>query len=322
MLEKLLEICKHKSNLYIQTHDFPDPDAISAGFALHTLLKLNGIDAKLVYVGKIDRVSTERMVSLFNIPIFPFSGDYAADDQVICIDTQKNMGNVLQKGGNVFACIDHHPTKTKEEYEYMQVNLLGACATVMALEYMELGAEMPQDVATALLYGLKMDTLQFSRGVKDEDITVFSYLLKRADPEKLRFLETSNLIMNDLRAFGVAIENIKVISDIGLSYVPFDCPDGLVSALSDFMLSIDELSVAIVFSQRAQGIKLSVRSILPYVDAGTMTRLALEGIGSGGGHPSFAGGYIPLANMQGTQDQWFDELKTRFMKAYHEVMVN
>ena len=321
MIEKLLDLCRDKKELYIQTHDFPDPDAISSGYALYELLKLNGISAKFVYVGKIDRISTERMVTLFDIPIEPFDGNYKEGDYVICIDSQKNTGNVLQKGGNVFACIDHHPTKTQEDYDYKQVDLMGACATVMTREYMALGVEMPAALATALLYGLKMDTLQFSRGVKDDDITVFSYLLKRADPEKLRFLETSNLILSDLRAFGIAIENIKVISDIGLSYVPFDCPDGLVSALSDFMLSIDELSIAIVFSQREQGIKLSVRSILPYVDAGILTRIALEGIGSGGGHPSFAGGYIPLSKMQGTQDEWFDDLKMRFMNAYREVMM-
>ncbi len=323
MIEKLIDICKTKKNIYIQTHDYPDPDAVSSAFALKTLLELNSVEAKIVYVGKIDRISTERMVSLFRIDIQSFDGNYNDGDNIILVDSQNKAGNVTINGGNVFASVDHHPTGVPCEYEYQQLNLIGACASVLTNEYIETNTEMPEDVATALLYGLKMDTLNFTRGTTETDISCFSYLLCHSDKENLRFLETSNLILSDLKAFGLAIENIKVIADIGISFVPFDCPDGLISALSDFMLSIDEISISIVFSQREYGIKLSVRSILPYVDAGVLTKHALAGIGSGGGHPSFAGGFIPKGSLESIEDdKKIQFLCNKFMNSYKEIMWN
>ncbi len=323
MIEKLSEICKNKKNIYIQTHDYPDPDAVASSYALKYLLSQYGIETKIVYVGKIDRISTERMVSLFHIDIKPFDGNYNDDDNIILADSQNKAGNVTINGGNVFACIDHHPTMIDCDYEFKYVSLIGACASIITNEFILSGKEIPRDVATALLYGLKMDTLNFTRGTTETDINCFSVLLKYSDSENLRFLETSNLILTDLKAFGLAIENIKVVADIGISFVPFDCPDGLVSALSDFMLSIDELSVSIVFSQREYGIKLSTRSILPYIDAGILTKSALDGIGSGGGHPGFAGGFVPFKNLENIEkDSIVPFLSERFMKAYKQIMMN
>lgn len=45
----LVELLKgHKT--YLQTHNFPDPDAIACAYGLSELLKAKGIDAEICYM--------------------------------------------------------------------------------------------------------------------------------------------------------------------------------------------------------------------------------------------------------------------------------
>ena len=39
----------NREHVYIQTHNFPDPDAIASAFGLQELLKLRGIHATICY---------------------------------------------------------------------------------------------------------------------------------------------------------------------------------------------------------------------------------------------------------------------------------
>ena len=62
-LVRLLE--GHK--IYIQTHNFPDPDAISTAYGLQAFLKAYNIDSTICYDGKIDQLSTSRMLENFEL---------------------------------------------------------------------------------------------------------------------------------------------------------------------------------------------------------------------------------------------------------------
>ena len=327
MLNELILALRRLEDPLVQivTHDFPDADALSSAFALSYLLRTRGIFARIRYGGLIDRSGTEKMVSLHKIPAEPSpeNGRFSGKDVLIFVDCQGNAGNTTASGGTFFACIDHHPTYgEKPAYVYEEIAHTGACATLLTEAFTALGEDIPKDVATCLLYGLKMDTLNFTREVSDRDIVAFRTLNAAADQKRLNYLEMSKLVISDLKAFGSAIEHMEVISDIGLTLVPFDCPDGLVAALADFMLGLDEIELAVVFSVREGGIKLSVRSILPYIDAGRFTHDALLGIGSGGGHTMFAGGFIPRSAYEGrTEKELMEWLKTAFVREYGKQLM-
>lgn len=218
------------------------------------------------------------------------------DDYIICVDSQKHSGNVTDFVGDEVACIDHHPTFVPMEYRYQDLRITGACATLIAEYYKKLGHEPDSDTATALLYGLKMDTLQFTRGVTELDIKMFEFLFRYCDQERLSDLERNNMEFDDLKAYGAAIENIELYDKMGYSCIPFSCPDALIAILSDFILALVEVEVAVVFSYREDGIKLSVRSEDPEIHAGDLIHDALSGIGSGGGHAGMAGGLIRKEN--------------------------
>ena len=56
--------------VYIQTHNFPDPDAIASAFGLQNFLAYHGVPSTLCYDGKIDRLSVKKMLETFGIAMF------------------------------------------------------------------------------------------------------------------------------------------------------------------------------------------------------------------------------------------------------------
>lgn len=295
---QLAALCLGK-HIYIQTHNFPDPDAIASVFGLQRLLALRGIPSTLCYDGRIDKLSAYKMLKAFRIEMFPYEQlrpNMTEEDYVICVDAQKHSGNITDFIGNEVACIDHHPTFVPVSYRYQDIRLTGACATLIAQYYQQLSCKPDKQTATALLYGLKMDTLQFTRGVTDLDIEMFAFLFPLCDQKTLTWLERNNMEFSDLKAYGAAIENIELYDKVGLSCIPFPCPDALIAIMSDFILALQEVEVAVIFSCREDGIKFSVRSEHTSIHAGHLVHEALRGYGDGGGHATMAGGMIRKEN--------------------------
>ncbi len=295
-------ISKYKGQtIYIQTHNFPDPDALGSALGLKTLCKHFDVDSILCYDGKIDKLSTRRILSVFNMEI------YAKDEvpglnensKIILVDTQKEAGNVTDFIGDEIACIDHHPTIKEIEYEYKDVQIVGACASIITLYFKELGITPDSVTATALLYGIKMDTNQFQRGVKNEDIEAFGFLNPLIDEQLMTDVSTNTMEFMDLTAFSASINTIKVYGDVGIAHIPFSCPEGLIAMISDFLLALEEVKVAYVYSKREVGWKFSGRSEIAEVDVGEVLHSVLTPMGgNGGGHSCMAGGFLPIAAVE------------------------
>lgn len=318
---KFIETLRGK-DVYIQTHNFPDPDAISSAYGLQQLLLHYDIPSVLCYEGKIDKLSTRKLTHLFDIDIRPYEelvDTMTESSPIICVDSQKHGGNILDFKGNEVACIDHHPTYTPVDYEYSDVRITGSCASLIAEYYRKLGVTMSSNVATALLYGIKMDTAQFSRGVTKLDIDMFAYLFPYIDQNTLSALEKNTMEMEDLRAYGAAINNIELYDKTGFAMIPFACPDAMIAMVSDFILSLEEVDISVIYSYRDNGIKFSVRSMDPKIHAGELTRIALASVGNGGGHASMAGGFIPKEKSQEMGDFPDSVIKQYFMDAVHKL---
>ena len=93
-LEKLRAVAQNKKVL-ILTHNNPDPDAISAGWALSYLLtKRFKAACELAYGGLITRAENRAMVRILNIPIKPLQSVQISDFDVFAlVDTQPRAGN-------------------------------------------------------------------------------------------------------------------------------------------------------------------------------------------------------------------------------------
>ncbi len=312
----LVEYCRSKETVYIQTHNYPDPDAIASAYGLQMLFKYFNVNAIICYVGKNDKINTRKIYDYFDVVVYDYIdivSEIKEDDYIIYVDSQKDGGNVTDIRGIEIAAIDHHPLINKANYYYKDIRITGSCSSLIAQYYQDCHVPISAEIASLLLYGIKMDTLQLSRGVTELDIKMFYYLFSHSNFELLSRLEKNTLELKDLKAYASAISSIELIDDVGFAAIDFSCPDALIAVVSDFMLSVKEINFAVIYSYREDGIKISVRSEIESSNAGIIVRNALKGIGNGGGHALMAGGLIPAETVNQFKDSIGDEIKKRFI---------
>lgn len=318
---ELIELLKgHK--VYLQTHNFPDPDAIASAFGLQKFLEYYDVKSTICYVGSIDRFNTRKMMDAFGIEIYSYEEieNMQESDYIVHVDCQKPNANTTNLPGIEIGCVDHHPVfKKTEDYVYTDITITGACASIVASYYYKTNTPMDVNVATALAYGIKMDTDDLIRGTTSLDMDMIAYVHNYADWHKLHDMYSSTIEFHDLKAYAAAIENIEVFDYVGFTYMPFECPNSLVGIISDFILSLDVVDVAIVYSVNSSGIKFSVRSERPEVDAGKLIFDALSGIGSGGGHAAMAGGFIDNETLNKIGRGYDGKIKELFMQALKKL---
>ena len=312
--QELTDLLKgHKT--YIQMHNFPDPDALGSAYGLQCFLKKHGIETHICYDGRINTLSAMRMVEAFGIEATQADelDDMKEEDYIVLVDGQKYNSNFTDLPGDEVACIDHHPTFIECEYLYSDIRVAGSCSTIITEYYVKSNTPIDEKAASALMFGLRMDTASLTRGVTQLDINMFSYLYEHSNNETIMQLYINTMQISDLKAYGAAIENVEFIDGTCFAYIPFECNDALIAMISDFILSLNEVTVCVVYAIRGDGYKMSVRSLLKDVHAGKLISDALAGIGSGGGHAAMAGGVI-YRNEKKTWHNNIEEIvKQRFL---------
>lgn len=323
-LEKLLTTLEgHR--IFIQTHNFPDPDALSSALGLQRLLSAFDIESFICYKGKVAKASTANMIGTFGITMTDLDNieDMTEDDYIITVDVQPNSTNLAKTKGTVVACLDHHPTTFPYEYKFKDVRICGSCASIVADYFFRNDLIPDSNTATCLMYGLKMDTENLTRGVTDLDIEMFYKLFKHIDEVKLKRISNQQMEFRELESYIRAISSVKVYDGIGFSFIDSEVSDGLVASVSDFILKIVEVHFAVTYGYKGNGLKFSVRSERDYLDAGTITSNALDGIGTGGGHAAMAGGYLPFEKLVNADFDLEEEIINRFNNAvYFSRMIN
>lgn len=300
-LEQLIKVIT-KPKVYIQMHNYPDQDAIASAFGLQELLRYKGYESVICYQGEIDKVNTIVMVETLGIELYDVDDlTMGEDDEIIIVDGQKGNINLQELNATEIACIDHHPMQDTDGYRFFDIRKVGACASVIAEYFVENEIPVSEKTATALVYGIKMDTANLMRQTTAHDVDMFCYMYKKANLKTLLLFEGSSLQMKDLDAYRKALANLKVCGNgIGFANVGVDCTEAMMGTLSDFIMSLEAVRFSVVYSYRAGGLKISLRSEVPKLDASIIIRRALEGYpGGGGGHPGMAAGFVPKM----TEDQ-------------------
>lgn len=293
-LERLLAVIT-KPHIYIQTHNYPDQDALASALGLQEILHYKGIESTICYQGQIDKANTITMTQALGIELYDVDDlSIGPEDEIILVDGQKGNVNLEEQIGDEIACIDHHPKQDTDSYRFYDIRKVGACATIIGEYFLDNGIPINEVVATAIAYGIKMDTANLMRQTTDTDVDIFCTMYKKANIEKIRLFESHSLILTDLDAYRKALKDLKIYGhNVGIANVGANCSEAMMGTLSDFIMSLDVVDFSVVFSYRAGGLKLSVRSELRKADAGVVVRQALAGYpGGGGGHAGMAGGFV------------------------------
>lgn len=300
MTEQLQGLLRAITNthVYIQTHNFPDPDAIASAYGLQNLLKYCGVDSTVCYHGQIERYNTNYIVQRLGIhfrQVMEIGWVMHEDDEIILVDTQKLNSNVENIKGTYIAVIDHHPVFFLDDYRFADIRPeIGACATIVAEYFFTNKIPMDDQTALALSFGIRSDTARLFRSVSQLDMDMLARMFPLVDREALYYLENSEMEFSDLKAYAKAIESIRLYDgNVAFAFAGENCPEALVASVSDFILSLVGVDFSVVYSKKEAGLKLSVRCSSG-INAGIITANALEGLGSGGGHVVMAAGFVPF----------------------------
>lgn len=292
--DELMSVLK-KNIVFVQTHNYPDQDALATAQGLKTLIESRGKQAIICYKGQIDKYNTIKMIELLNIEVVPADSiEFRDDDEIILVDCQKGNINVKGYCGHQIACIDHHKLDTASSYLFRDIRPnVGACSSIITEYLIENNVHIDYALATVLAYGIRMDTNLLSRNVSDLDIDMYSYLYKLSNKKLLRKLDVCTLRIKDLDSYYNAITNLKIYDHVAFVNVGANCSESTLGQVCDFLITLKELEFIVVHSYRDGGIKFSVRSEDPRLDAAEIIKHALSDSGDGGGHATMAAGFIP-----------------------------
>ena len=293
-IQKLISLVDKNDTIYIQTHDFPDHDAVVSAFALQYLLQTQGITTHLIYEGTIQRDSLNCLIQDFKINI-KSAREYQIkeQDKIMIVDGCKGNKNVTDLIGTEMAVIDHHVVASPEDVLFYDIRSnYGACASMIYTYFRDLNMEIPRNIATALMIGLEVDTALMTRGVSREDVVAYSDLYVLADMNFVNALMRNNIQVKDLNFYKKAIENIRIQNKIAFCFFSEGCNQNLLGIIADFFLSLNEVEFVFLCANNDNVINFSIRNESRKWNAALIIREILKDIGFGGGHIEMAGGII------------------------------
>ncbi len=295
-LERLAEILKNAPDeVFIQPHNIPDPDAIASSMGLQYLLSQKGVYSQIVYDQEIEKANAIKMIELFNPPMISAGKAHTlgTEDWAVLVDAQKGNANITDLPTDEVASIDHHEYKGNMGYQFEDIRPnVGSCSAIISEYFVENHIVIPQPIATALLYGIFMDTDNLTRGVSNLDIDMFYMLYPLSDINLISELKGNELSPQDLYHYADAFKTIEIYQELGFLRLA-SSNDSLLGAAGDIVVSVAGINIVVAYAIRENGIKLSCRSITSKIKANDLVRYLVEGTGVGGGHNHMAGGFIP-----------------------------
>ncbi|MCK4938339.1 MAG: NAD-binding protein [Methanosarcinales archaeon] len=317
---ELMRVIKEmdKGKLGIVVHNNPDPDAISGAMALKEIAKTVGVDSEIIYNGLIGHQENKAFVNLLDIDIERMTEYNPSKFSNLALfeSAIPGVNNFLPPDAQVNIVIDHHPVGTTEvKADFIDIQPeIGASATIMTTYLKELGTKVNSELATALLYGIRVDTQEFKKNTTQSDLNAAAFLYPLVDHEILSKIETPSMSTETLDILGHAIKNRQLTGSYLISNVGSVRDRDALPQAADYLLNLEGVSTTIIFGLTEDTIHLSGRSKDARVNIGVVMREAF-GEEYGGGHATSAGAQIPLGVFSGTKD------KHNLMKLVEEAVV-
>lgn len=222
-------------------------------------------------------------------------------DRLVIVDTQPRGLDNSRLGR--LAVIDHHPEDDGYEAELVDIRPdYGACASMLT-EYLRAvdSRRVGRQLATALLYGIKTDTDNLTRGVTPADVRAYAFLQSRADLEVLHRIERPMYSVALLHTYGRALAAVAVESGVAATFAGTleEADAHILAELADLCLSIEGVCWAVVGGVVGEEVVLNVRHLGeeqrgerqgPVVEggAGALAHRLAGQAGQGGGHATMA----------------------------------
>ena len=288
-------------------HDNPDPDAIASAVALCRVAESVDLDAEACYFGDISHQENRAFVNLLDLDLRNVAGDVDLSEfgAIALVDhSRPGVNDQLPPDTEIDVVIDHHPPKEPVEATYVDLRSdVGATSTLLTEHVRRLGVELTEDVATGLLYGIRVDTKDFAREVSTADFEAASYLLPLSDTATLERVESPSVSADTFETIARAIRNRQLDGPVLATCVGALTDRDALAQAADQLLNMENVTTTLVYGFMDGTVYVSARARGTTIDLGETLRAAFGQIGSAGGHADMAGAQIPLGLLGEVEDE-------------------
>ena len=304
----------------ILMQDDPDPDAIASALALRTLLGRNRTGAPICTFGTITRPENVAMCEILDIDVEPITPrEMHGFDRVAMVDVQPSF--LEERFVEVDLVIDHHPVEEPVRAHIRDIRpSYGATSTILADYLRAADVKITQRLATALLYGIKADTLGLERGGTKADLEAFTHLYLLANHNALRRIERPALGEAALDALATGLAKRRITKGVFFSHLGRVATADLIPQFADFGLQAEGVEWSVVSGVVGNELHISVRNVGYVRGAGDVARAAFGDLGSAGGHRTMAKAVLPADSLvrggaDGDPAGCQDRIVQRFLRA-------
>lgn len=335
MLDKVFvntvkEVLSVKRNIAIITHVNPDGDAMGSSLALYGVFKKENHDVNVIISNEFPSF-LEWMPNSDKILINTFKPDHCTKaileaDVIFCVDfndinRMADVAEAFSSSKAVKFLIDHHLEPTVfTDYVLSVVDTSSTSEIIWELiEAIDRKQSVNKEVAECLYVGIITDTGSFSYSCnREKTYQVTSELFKYGiDGEHIHRLVYDTFTESRMRLLGYCLsEKMKVLLEYNTAYISltknelekFSYQNGDTEGVVNFSLSVKGVELALLFMERDDHIKISLRS-----KGGISVNDIARKYYSGGGHHNAAGGFS-YKNMNETLED-FEKLLPEIMKS-------
>lgn len=296
---KLLERLEEYKGIILVSHVHPDPDSLGSMLGLAHLfkkkLKKNSI---LTRDGFIGRAENQAMVRCLDIDLKPIEDVSWKDNYaVVMVDSQPGTGrHTIPEEVEVTAIIDHHEfSGSTKGIPFVDVRAgLGATCTLVTKFLMEQKVDPPEDIATALFYGIESEMTGYPREATPQDDGALLYLYQYASMDLLAEIKSARLPISYFETLIQALQNSFIYDHLIMAWAGELAQPESAAEIADFLIRFDEVAWAFVCGVYENNLIMSVRTVHAKGRAGEVLQEVVEDLGKAGGHDRRAGGSIPL----------------------------
>ena len=163
------------------------------------------------------------------------------------------------------------------------------------------GMEITKEIATALTFGIRTDTLGFTRSFNELDLKALSWLREWVDWNLLRSFESPPRSKEVLEIFRLALNELETYDNLMLVPIRNLANRDALSQVADFLLPSEGVEIVVTYGVRRNKIILSARSSNQEINIGTILESSFDE-GRAGGHKVMAGGQIPFEDINASND--------------------
>ena len=299
---QLADVIQNTSGkLVILTHNNPGPDSIASAAALQSVAEHFGIEADIVYVGEVGRQENRAFVNLLGIELVPYEdADMDEYDTVALVDHARTSDPPGDFSVDIY--LDHYEAGGEPDAEFVDVRPnVSATATILTKYIQEYDLNVSETVATALLYGIRAETLDFRRETTPADLTAAAYLYPFANHDTLEQVESPSMSPETLDVLAEAISNREVQGSHLVSNAGFIRDRDALSQAAQQLLNLEGVTTAAVFGIIDDTIHLAAQSKDIRMNIGNVLGDAFEDMGEATGHSTQATAEVPLGIFGGLE---------------------